>query len=431
MSKYIPLAHRIRPRVIEEVIGQKHLLGESKPLYRMIKNKRLSSLIFTGPPGVGKTTISSAIAGSIDIPFVALNGVTDGKKEIEKVIQKAKTEERTYLLYIDEIHALSRTQCEPLLPSTEGGEIVLIASTTKSVYHSLPSGILSRCTVYELNPLEIPDILLGLKRALKDKERGLGEYNVHFKDSVLKHLAEVTGGDMRSALNALETIVITNSDIESEETTEISLGMVEEVTNKKHLGFNGDDTKYDLLSSFQKGIRGSDINASMYYLGLLLESGDLISVCRRLSIIAFEDVSLGDPSAWSATMAAVACAEKVGLPEARIPLANAVALLCLSPKSNTAYKALDMAITDIKNGHVYPIPRHLRDSHYAGAVKRGNGVGYLYPHDYILGSFGGWVQQQYLPDELKERQYYKPKEVGREKHLAEIYRKLRELQNKD
>jgi len=430
VTTYQPLAHRMRPQKIEDVIGQKHLLGENKPLYRMIKNHRLSSMILFGPPGVGKTTIASAIAGSILMPFRALNGVTDGKKEIEAVIKEAKKEETTYLLYIDEIHRLTKTQSEPLLPAIENGTIVLISSTTESVYHSLPSGILSRCTVYELNPLETEDIVEGLNRALDHKENGLGEYNVHFEDKVLTHLAETTGGDMRSALNALETVVITNSEAGEKETKEITMEMVEEVTNKKNLGFNGNDTKYDLMSSFQKSIRGSDVNAALYYLALMLENGDLVTICRRLSVIAFEDISIADPSTWSATMAAVECAERVGLPEGRIPLANAVTLLCLSPKSNSAYSALDAAIADIRNGNVHPIPRHLRDAHYAGAANRGNGVDYKYPHNYHVGSFGSFVPQQYLPDALKGREYYQPKEAGKEKQLAEIYRKLKEIQNK-
>lgn len=254
MTKHIPLAHRIRPTKIEEVIGQKHLLGENKPLYRMIKNSQLSSMILFGPAGVGKTTIASAIAGSIDMPFVALNGVTDGKKEIDAVIKEAKTEETTYCLYIDEVHRLTKTQSEPLLPAIEDGTIVLISSTTESVYHSLPSGILSRCTVYELNPLKTNDIVEGLTRALEDKENGLGEFNVTFDDDALVHLADNTGGDMRSALNALETVVITNSHKGSSENVNITVEMVEEVTNKKGLGFNGNDTKYDLMSAFQKYI---------------------------------------------------------------------------------------------------------------------------------------------------------------------------------
>lgn len=429
MSKIQPLAHRVRPTVIEDVIGQKHLLGEHKSLYRMIKNNRVSSMILYGPPGIGKTTIASAIAGSVQIPFRALNGVTDGKKEIDAVIKEAKKEDVTYCLFIDEIHRLTKTQSEPLLPAIEDGTIVLIGATTESVYHSLPSGILSRCTLYELEPLKAEDIVVGLKRALANEENGMGDYLVHFDDDVLLHLAETTGGDMRSALNALETVIITNAEIGSKEIVTITNEMVEEVTEKKNLGYNGKDSFYDIQSAFQKSIRGSDVNGALYYLGMMIESGDLVTICRRLSIIAFEDVSLAAPDTWSATMAAVECAEKVGFPEARIPLANAVALLCLSPKSNSAYKALDMAIADIQNGQVHPIPKHLRDTHYAGATERGH-VGYLYPHNYNVGSFGSWIPQQYLPDALKDREYYVPKEAGREKQMADVYRKLTESQHK-
>lgn len=253
MTKIRPLAYRMRPTKIEEVIGQKHLLSEDKPLYRMIKNKRLSSMILFGPPGIGKTTIASAIAGSLDVPFVALNGVTDGKKEIDAVIKKAKEEDTTYLLYIDEIHRLTKTQSEPLLPVMEDGTIVLISSTTESVHHKLPSGILSRSTVYELNPLSDKDIEEGLRRALLDKEKGLGNFNVKISDESLEFLSGTTGGDMRSALTALETVVITHSDENSEE-VEITTEMIEGVIKKKALNYNGADSKYNLMSSFQNYI---------------------------------------------------------------------------------------------------------------------------------------------------------------------------------
>lgn len=429
--KIQPLADRIRPSKIEEVIGQKHLLGENKPIYRMVKNKQLSSMIFFGPAGIGKTTIARAIANSVDIPFVALNGVTDGKKEIDTVIKNAEKEDRTYLLYIDEIHRLTKTQSEPLLPAIENGTIVLVSSTTESVYHSLPSGILSRCTVYELFPLSTSDIQEGLERALSDKEKGLGDFNVSLDEGVLEHIAGSTGGDMRSALNALEVLLITNADKGSATPTVITIDMVEEATNKKNLGYNGENTRYDLMSAFQKSLRGSDVNAGWYYLGMLLESGDLVSVCRRLSIIAFEDVGLAQPSVWSAVMAAVDCAEKVGLPEARIPLGDAVALICLSPKSNSAHVGFDSAIADIRAGKVYPIPSYLQDAHYAGAAKLGRGMGYQYPHSFPRTNFGGWVNQEYLPEELVGTEYYKPIEAGAEKLNAQVYEMFKKVKQNE
>lgn len=423
--KIQPLPNAIRPKKVEEVIGQTHLLGPNKPLARMIQNRKISSIILFGPAGIGKTTIATAIAGSMEMPFVALNGVTDGKKEIDAVIKRAKAEDVTYLLFVDEIHRLSKTQSEPLLPAMENGEIVLIGATTESVYHSLPSGILSRSTVYELKPLSPEEIEKGLARALADKESGLGEYAVTFEAGVLSHLAETTGGDMRSALTALETVVVTNAERGRTEPVTVTFAMVEEVVAKKALGYNGKDSAYDLMSAFQKSIRGSDVDAALYYLALLIESGDLVSICRRLSITAFEDISLADPSVWSATMAAVDCAEKVGFPEARIPLANAVSLLCLSPKSNSAYKAVDRALADIQEGQVHPIPLHLRDAHYKSAKSRGHGVDYLYPH-----AHGGWVDQQYLPDAIQKREYYEPIKTGKEKQLGDLYDKIKQRKNR-
>lgn len=433
MSIIRPLAHRMRPTKIEEVIGQKHVLGENKPIYQMVRNRQPTSLILTGPPGIGKTTIATAIAGSLDMPFVALNGVEDGKKEIADVIKKAKEEKTSYLLYIDEIHRLTKIQSESLLPVMEDGIIILISSTTESVYHKLPAGILSRSTVYELEPLSVDDISEGLKRALTDKEQGLGEYNAQMSDETIQFLAGTTGGDMRSALTALETVVITHTEKGNNESVEITTEMVEGVTKKKALGYNGNDSKYDLMSSFQKSIRGSDPNAALYYMAMLLESGDLESVTRRLGVICFEDVGLaGARGTWADVMAAIDCAEKVGLPEAKLPLASAVVLLCLSPKSNSAHDAILMATHDIQSGNVHPIPRHLRDSHYAGAKDRGNGVNYRYPHDpqYQVGGFGGWAKQQYLPDAIKGKEYYVPKFAGSEKQMADIYQKLHEAQNK-
>lgn len=425
-----PLANRVRPKYIDEVIGQKHLLGKTKPLYKMIKNKQLSSLILFGPPGIGKTTIANAIANSLEVPFVALNGVTDGKKEIDAVIKKAKEEDVTYVLYIDEIHRLTKTQCEPLLPVMENGLIVLISSTTESVYHKLPAGILSRSTIFELEPLSEEEILEGLKRAVKDKENGLGEYKFVIKDEVLSFLSQITGGDMRSALNGLEMVVVTHADKEGE-IVEITSEMAESVVKKKSLGFNGTDSVYQLKSSFQKSIRGSDTDAALYYTAMMLESGDLESVTRRLSVIAFEDIGLAANSgALADVISAIETAEKVGLPEARIPISYAVIKLCLSAKSNTAYKAIDNAIADIHNGNVYPIPKHLCDTHYASAIERGHGVGYLYPHDTPITNFGGWVKQDYLPKELKGKQYYQPLDAGQEKQMGEIYKRLYEVQNK-
>lgn len=428
--KIHPLASRMRPKFIDDVIGQKHLLGEYKPLYKMIKNKQLSSLILFGPPGIGKTTIANAIANTLEVPFVALNGVTDGKKEIDAVIKKAKEEDVTYVLYIDEIHRLTKTQSEPLLPVMENGTIILISSTTESVYHKLPSGILSRSTVFELKPLTNDEILEGLKRAVNDKENGLGEYKFVISDEVLSFLSQLTGGDMRAALNGLEMVVVTHSEKEGE-VVEITTEMAEQVMNKKSLSFNGQDSKYNIISAMQKSIRGSDTDAALYYTSLMLESGDLETVTRRLSIIAFEDIGLAAThGTLSDVISALDTAEKVGMPEARIPIGYVVVKLCLSPKSNTAYAAINRTFQDIHNGSVFPVPKHLCDSHYSSAVERGHGVGYLYPHDTPIPNFGGWVKQNYLPEEITGRRYYEPLDSGQEKVLGEVYKRLYEAQNK-
>lgn len=430
MPKIEPLANKMRPSKIEEVIGQKHLLGQNKPIYRMVKNKKISSLILFGPAGVGKTTIANAIANSIDIPFRALNGVTDGKKEIDTVIKEAKANDETYLLYIDEIHRLTKTQSEPLLPAMENGTIILVGSTTESVYHSLPSGILSRSTVYELHPLKSEDIVEGLKRALTDKVNGLGEYKVDFSDELLEFISQTVGGDMRSALTALETVVISNTDLENEEVVVVTEEMITDVTSKKSLGYSGENSRYDLMSALQKSIRGSDTDAALIYLAMLIESGDLVSILRRLGVILFEDCSLSSQNGMMAdVISALNTAEKVGFPEARIPLANAVIMMCLSPKSSSAYEAINKAI-GIVNSQKINIPKKLRDTHYAGAKDLNNGVDYLYPHNYKIPVFGSWVKQQYLPEGLENIRVYEPVNAGREQKLAEVYEKLTEMKNK-
>ncbi|MFE7063024.1 replication-associated recombination protein A [Sutcliffiella sp. NPDC057660] len=416
-----PLAFRMRPRTIEEMVGQEHLVGEGKIIQRMVKAKHLSSMILYGPPGIGKTSIATAIAGSTQYAFRTLNAVIHNKKDMEIVAEEAKMSGKVILI-LDEVHRLDKAKQDFLLPHLESGSIVLIGATTSNPYHAINPAIRSRCQIFELHPLSVSEIKDVIVQALKDSDRGLGDYKVKVSSDAMEHFANGCGGDVRSALNALELAVLSSSPNE-EGIIEIDLQSAEECLQKKSFYHDKDgDGHYDVLSALQKSIRGSDVDAALHYLGRLIEAGDLVSIARRLLVIAYEDISLANPQAGARTLAAIEAAERLGFPEARIPLANAVIELCLSPKSNSAYKALDEALSDIRKGLVGEVPAHLKDAHYKGAAKLGRGVDYLYPHDYP----GGWVAQQYLPDKLKNKSYYKPKETSKfEAALAQIYLKTK------
>ncbi|KRN88986.1 replication-associated recombination protein A [Ligilactobacillus ceti] len=403
-----PLAYRMRPTQIDEVVGQQHLVGPGKIIRRMVDAKLLSSMILYGPPGTGKTSIASAIAGSTKYAFRTLNAATDSKKELEIVAAEAKMS-GTVILLLDEIHRLTKPKQDFLLPHLENGQIILIGATTENPYIAINPAIRSRAQIFEVKPLAENDIKDAILRALNDPDKGLGKYNVDLKTEALNYLTHVTHGDLRSTLNSLELAVLSTTP-NSNNVIEIDLETIENCVQMKALVHdkNG-DAHYDVISAFQKSIRGSDPDAALHYMARLLEAGDLISVNRRLLTIAYEDIGLGNPAAAARTVQAVTAAEKIGLPEARIPLATAVIDLCLSPKSNSAYVAIDSALADLKDGNYGDMPPHLQDSHYKGAEKLGRGVGYLYPHDYP----NSWVKQQYLPDKLKYTQYYHPKSTGR------------------
>ncbi|MBU8770253.1 replication-associated recombination protein A [Cytobacillus oceanisediminis] len=415
-----PLAFRMRPRTIDEIIGQEHLVSEGKIIYRMVQAKQLSSMILYGPPGIGKTSIASAIAGSTKYAFRTLNAVTNNKKDMEVVAAEAKMSGKVILL-LDEVHRLDKGKQDFLLPYLENGSITLIGATTSNPYHAINPAIRSRCQIFELKPLSADDIKKALTRALLDKERGLGNRQTEVTDDALTHLATASNGDVRSSLNALELAVLSTKEDE-EGIIKIDLSVAEECIQRKSFTHDKDgDAHYDVLSGFQKSIRGSDVNAALHYLGRLIEAGDLQSISRRLLVIAYEDIGLASPQAGARTLAAIEAAERIGFPEARIPLANAVIELCLSPKSNSAYTALDSAIADIRAGKSGEVPDHLKDAHYKGAKELGRGIGYLYPHDYET----GWVKQQYLPDRIKNKVYYQPKKTGKfEQALASVYEKL-------
>lgn len=416
-----PLAFRMRPRTIDEVVGQQHLVGEGKIIYRMVKAKQLTSMILYGPPGIGKTSIASAIAGSTKYAFRTLNAVTNNKKDMEIVAAEAKMSGKVVLL-LDEVHRLDKGKQDFLLPYLENGMITLIGATTSNPYHAINPAIRSRCQIFELKPLSPDDVKMALTNALDDKERGLGERKVFVTEEAMQHFANASNGDVRSALNALELAVL-STDKDEEGTIHIDLSTAEECLQKKSIVADRDgDAHYDVLSAFQKSIRGSDVNAALHYLGRLIEAGDLVSISRRLLVIAYEDIGLASPQAGGRILAAIETAERIGLPEARIPLANAVIELCLSPKSNSAISAIESALSDIQKGITGEVPDHLRDAHYKGAKELGRGIGYLYPHNYET----GWVPQQYLPDRIKNKEYYQPKKTGKfEQALSTVYENLK------
>jgi putative ATPase len=418
-----PLAYKMRPRSILEIAGQQHIIGPQTPLFKMIEKGHVPSMLLYGPPGVGKTSIANAIAGSSKLPFFSLNATHAGKKDIEQVVMDARMSGKV-ILFIDEIHRFNKLQQDTLLPHVENGSIILIGATTENPFHDVNPAIRSRCgEILQLERLTIKDVVDLLHLALADQERGLGKYAIEISDEQIERIANASNGDARKALTLLESVYYASD--EENDVTIFNDNAIEALS--KRIGVFGDKGGshfYNLLSALQKSVRGSDTNAALYYLANLLENGDLIAVCRRLLVMAYEDIGLANPAVGAHVQAATEAAVKLGLPEARIPLATAVVEMCLSDKSNSAYKALDAAIAAIHEGKTGTIPNHLKDAHYAGAKELGH-VGYQYPHDNPIGTFGGWVKQQYLPDELVGTEFYKPVIAGEEKRMAAIYEKLK------
>lgn len=421
-----PLAYRMRPTKIEEIVGQQHLVGEGKIIWRMVAAKRLSSIILYGPPGIGKTSIASAIAGSSKYAFRMLNAATDSQKDLQIVAEEAKMSGAVVLL-LDEIHRLNKVKQDFLLPYLESGAIILIGATTENPYINVTPAIRSRTQIFQLESLTEADILSAVDRALADKTNGLGQYDVTLDETARQQLARATNGDLRSALNGLELAVLSTKPDDNQQ-IHITLPIIEETVQRKALSADKDgDAHYDVISALQKSIRGSDVDAALHYAARIIESGDINILARRLTVIAYEDIGLANPGAAQRAITAIQAAQSLGLPEARIPFANAIIELALSPKSNAAYRAIDAALADIRQGKSCDIPPHLKDAHYKGAADLGHGTGYIYPHDYD----NDWVPQQYLPDQLQQVTYFQPKGNSKiEQSFQEIYQTLKTQQKK-
>lgn len=416
-----PLASRMRPKNIDEIISQQHLVGPRGIIRRMLETKRLSSMIFYGPPGIGKTSIAKAISGSTAYKFRQLNAVTNTKKDMQLVVEEAKMSGQVILL-LDEIHRLDKAKQDFLLPHLENGKIVLIGATTSNPYHAINPAIRSRAQIFELYPLNEEDIKVALMRAIEDDSRGLASYHPHIDEDAIEYFSTQSQGDVRSALNALELAVLSADEDNGER--HVTLTDAQDCLQKGAFVSDKDgDMHYDVMSAFQKSIRGSDVNAALHYLARLIAAGDLPTIVRRLLVISYEDIGLASPGAGQRTLAAIQAAERLGFPEARIPLSQAVIELCLSPKSNSAITAVDSALSDINAGNIGQIPDYLKDGHYSGAKKLGRAIGYKYPHNYD----NGYVAQQYLPDKLKNREYYTPKTTSKtEQQFKAVYDNLKQ-----
>lgn len=425
-EKDSPLAVRLRPSCLEEVVGQRHIIGKDKLLYRAIQADKISSLIFYGPPGTGKTTLAKVIAKTTSAEFQQINATSAGKKDMEEVIQNAKDNQRMYgkktILFIDEIHRFNKGQQDYLLPFVEDGTIVLIGATTENPYFEVNGALLSRSVIFELKPLEKEDIKELIKRAVYDKDKGMGSYEAVIEEDALEFLADMAGGDARHALNAVELGILTTNR-EKDGKIYLTLEVVSECIQKKNLKYdkNGDN-HYDTVSAFIKSMRGSDPDAALYYLAKMLYAGESVTfIARRIMICASEDVGNADPQALQIAVAASLAVERVGMPEAQIILSQAVTYIATAPKSNAALGIFE-AMEEVKKTGNLKIPPHLQDAHYKGGENLGRGIGYKYAHNYK----NHYVKQQYLPYELSGKEFYRPDGNGYEAKIKAHMKRIRE-----
>lgn len=425
-EKESPLASRLRPVTLDEVVGQEHIIGKDKLLYRAIKADKLSSILLYGPPGTGKTTLARVIAGTTKAEFLQINATSAGKKDMEEVVRKAKENTGMYgrktILFIDEIHRFNKGQQDYLLPFVEDGTVILIGATTENPYFEVNGALISRSIIFELRPLSKENIKELILRAVTDKEKGLGSYQAVIEEEALEFLADISGGDARMALNAIELGVLTTERNEDGK-IHITTAVAEECIQKRTLRYDKTgDNHYDTISAFIKSMRGSDPDAAVYYLARMLYAGeDIRFIARRIMICAAEDVSNADPQALVVATQAAQAVERLGMPEARIVLAQAAAYVACAPKSNSAIMAIDAAMNYVATHPNHKIPVHLQDAHYKGAAKLGHGIGYQYAHDFE----NHYVEQQYLPDEMKEITFYHLTEQGYEKELKEHLIKIK------
>lgn len=427
MEKEAPLAARMRPRTLDEVVGQEHIIGKDKLLYRAIKADKISSIIFYGPPGTGKTTLAKVIANTTSAGFTQINATVAGKKDMEEVVAKAKDLQGMYgkrtILFIDEIHRFNKSQQDYLLPFVEDGTLILIGATTENPYFEVNGALISRSVIFELKPIPPEAIKELIRKAVYDSDRGMGAYDAVIDDAAVDFLAELSGGDARHALNAVELGIMTTERNASDDKIHITLEVAQECIQKRTLRYDKTgDNHYDTISAFIKSMRGSDPDAAVYYLARMLYAGEEVAfIARRIMICAAEDVGNADPQALVVATNASMAVERIGMPEAQIILAQAAAYVACAPKSNASCEAIFSAMQAVERTGNLPIPTHLQDAHYKGAAKLGHGTGYKYAHDYP----NHYVRQQYLPYELDGQEFYKPSGNGYEVKIREHMKKIK------